>query len=126
MVNTLQCLHPFVITMCGYHPPVVCTLPWLPLVWFPPCHGLHILWFACVVSTLPWFAPCHGYHTFVISTFPWFAPCCGFHTFVISTLPWFAPCRGYQTFMVSTLQRELKTHLTSMASEKEVIPPASF
>ena len=92
-----------VLCFCGFHPPVVSTLPW-----FPPSHGFH----PHVVSTLPWFPPSRGYS--VVSTFPWFPPCvvtpwfapsCHLHLCVVPTLPWLL--RGVPsvvcTFMVDSL-----------------------
>lgn len=106
--------------LCGFHPPVVSTLPWLPpscvyhawlppscgyhspmvTQWFPPSCGYHaglptLLWWLCgfnppMVTTLPWWL-C-GYHPPVVT--PWFPPSCGYHA-------WFPPSHGYHTSVVS-------------------------
>ena len=95
-----------VLCFCGFHPPVVSTLPW-----FPPSHGFHLSMVSTlcgysVVCTLLLFASSHGYswcpfcglhfrglHSAVVSTLPWFASSCCSHPpcgYSVVSLPWFA------------------------------------
>ena len=110
-----------VLCFCGFHPPVVFTLPWFPpSLWFPPFHGFHPVWLLCglhppvicifpwllVVSllwfALSWFTLCHGFHPPVVCIFAWFPPClwllCGVPS-VVCTL-WFTLCHGFHPPMV--------------------------
>ena len=110
-----------VLCFCGFHPPVVSTLPW-----FPPSHGFHLsvvstLCGYSVVCTLLLFASSRGYswcpfhglhfhglHSAVVSTLPWFASLCGSHPpcgYSMVSLPWFALswftlCRRFNPLVV--------------------------
>ena len=118
-----------VLCFCGFHPPVVSTLPWFPpscsfhlpmvstLPWFPPSCGFHLpmvtLWFPPFRGFHPVWLLC-GLHPPIISIFVWFSPSrgysgcpfhglhfCSLHSAVVSTLPWFSSLRGSHPPMIT-------------------------